>query len=60
LPLFVVAAFLAGFSERWTRMVLSGAMRTIGVRDPEPVESAAPTPTPAPESQEKVDTPVPA
>lgn len=60
LPLFVVAAFLAGFSERWTRMVLSGAMRTIGVRDPEPAESAAPTPTPAPESQGKVDTPVPA
>lgn len=33
MPLFVVAAFLAGFSERWTRMVLSGAMRTIA---PEP------------------------
>ncbi len=30
LPLFVVVAFLAGFSERWTRMVLDGAMRTIG------------------------------
>jgi hypothetical protein len=26
---FVVAAFLAGFSERWTKVVLDGAMRTI-------------------------------
>jgi hypothetical protein len=29
LPFFVVASFLAGFSERWTRMVLSGAMSTL-------------------------------
>jgi len=36
LPLFVVVAFLAGFSERWTRMVLSGAMRTVADREPEP------------------------
>jgi hypothetical protein len=37
-PLFVVLAFLAGFSERWTRMVLSGAMRTIAEADhPNPV-----------------------
>ena len=34
LPLFVVVAFLAGFSERWTRMVLSGAMRTVADREP--------------------------
>jgi hypothetical protein len=34
LPLFVVVAFLAGFSERWTRMVLDGAMRTIGSQQP--------------------------
>lgn len=26
---FVVAAFLSGFSERWTKVVLDGAMRTI-------------------------------
>jgi hypothetical protein len=26
---FVIAAFLAGFSERWTQVVLGGAMRTI-------------------------------
>jgi hypothetical protein len=26
---FVVVAFLAGFSERWTKVVLDGAMRTI-------------------------------
>jgi hypothetical protein len=39
LPFYVVVAFLAGFSERWTRMVLSGAMRTVtdhGERPPEP------------------------
>ena len=29
MPFYVVVAFLAGFSERWTRMMLSGAMRTI-------------------------------
>lgn len=34
LPFFVVASFLAGFSERWTRMVLDGAMRTIADREP--------------------------
>ena len=27
---YVIAAFLAGFSERWTKVVLDGAMRTIG------------------------------
>jgi hypothetical protein len=26
---YVVVAFLAGFSERWTKVVLAGAMRTI-------------------------------
>jgi RsiW-degrading membrane proteinase PrsW (M82 family) len=29
IELFVVVAFLAGFSERWTKVVLDGAMRTI-------------------------------
>lgn len=43
-PFFVVAAFLAGFSERWTRMVLSGAMRTIAAPD-----EGANEPPPAPE-----------
>jgi hypothetical protein len=35
LPLFVVVAFIAGFSERWMRTMLSGAMRTIGGPDDE-------------------------
>jgi hypothetical protein len=39
---YVVAAFLAGFSERWTKVVLEGAMRTIG--DREPLEDATPPP----------------
>ena len=39
MPLFVVVAFLAGFSERWTRVVLSGAMRTIGGGEPEREEA---------------------
>jgi len=30
---YVVVAFLAGFSERWTRVVLDGAMRTIEKAD---------------------------
>jgi hypothetical protein len=38
-PFFAVVAFLAGFSERWTRMVLSGAMRTIA--DPGEQEPSA-------------------
>jgi hypothetical protein len=41
-PFFAVVAFLAGFSERWTRMVLSGAMRTIA--EPEEPPDAAPAP----------------
>ncbi len=40
LPFFVVVSFLAGFSERWTRMMLSGAMRTVVEREPEPPEKA--------------------
>ncbi|MBA2332990.1 MAG: hypothetical protein H0V94_09400 [Actinobacteria bacterium] len=36
LPFFVVVSFLAGFSERWTRMMLSGAMRTVADREPQP------------------------
>ena len=30
LPFYVTVAFIAGFSERWTRMMIGGAMRTIG------------------------------
>jgi hypothetical protein len=30
---YVVAGFLAGFSERWTKVVLDGAMRTIAKVD---------------------------
>ena len=30
---FVVVAFLAGFSERWTKIVLDGAMRTVAKVD---------------------------
>jgi hypothetical protein len=36
LPFFVVVSFLAGFSERWTTMMLSGALRTVADDDPEP------------------------
>jgi hypothetical protein len=38
LPLFVTVAFLAGFSERWTRMLLSSALRTVAGREPESEE----------------------
>jgi hypothetical protein len=41
LPFFVVVAFLAGFSERWTTVVLSGAMRTIGEHGEHSAETAA-------------------
>jgi hypothetical protein len=51
MPLFVVVAFLAGFSERWTRMVLDGAMRTIASSQPEseaPAKEEAKEPVEAP------------
>lgn len=41
-PFYVVLSFLAGFSERWTRMVLDGAMRTIAEAPPEREPAAAP------------------
>jgi hypothetical protein len=59
-PFYVVIAFLAGFSERWTRVVLSGAMSTIAERGddadapaapaapPEQAPTEAPAATPAP------------
>ena len=37
---YVVVAFLAGFSERWTRVVLQGAMRTVDPADGEQKPSA--------------------
>jgi hypothetical protein len=40
---FVIAAFLAGFSERWTKVVLDGAMRTIAKVD-DNQEQATPRP----------------
>jgi hypothetical protein len=47
LPFFVVVSFLAGFSERWTTMMLSGALRTVADDDPEP--------EPEPRREEKED-----
>jgi hypothetical protein len=47
LPFFVVVSFLAGFSERWTTMMLSGALRTVADDDPEP--------DPEPRREEKED-----
>lgn len=32
---FAIIGFLAGFSERWTQVTLSGAMRTVGEEEPE-------------------------
>ena len=49
LPFFVVVSFLAGFSERWTTMMLSGAMRTVADDEPEP------EPEPDPRREEKDD-----
>jgi hypothetical protein len=41
---YVVAAFLAGFSERWTKVVLDGAMRTITKVDDDQHGKKAPPP----------------
>jgi len=45
---YVVVAFLAGFSERWTKVVLAGAMRTIDKvsDDGQPQETAGAQPAP--------------
>jgi hypothetical protein len=42
--LFVVVAFLAGFSERWAKVVLGGAMRTVQPVDGAPDEDTIPPP----------------
>ena len=47
-PFYAVVAFLAGFSERWTRVTLGGAMRTVGGEareEPPPEGATAPTVT---------------
>jgi hypothetical protein len=44
--LFVIAAFLAGFSERWTKVVLEGAMRTIDSAGGQGEQGAAPAAKP--------------
>jgi hypothetical protein len=45
---YVVVAFLAGFSERWTKVVLEGAMRTIekagADKEQEPAKKGSPAP----------------
>jgi hypothetical protein len=38
LQFYAILAFLAGFSERWTQVTLSGAMRTVGGGEPAPEE----------------------
>jgi hypothetical protein len=38
---YVVVAFLAGFSERWTRVILDGAMRTVAPAGDDPDSQAA-------------------
>ena len=38
LQFYAILAFLAGFSERWTQVTLSGAMRTVGGGEPTPEE----------------------
>ncbi len=39
---YVVVAFLAGFSERWTKVMLSGAMRTVSDDQPETERATEP------------------
>lgn len=59
-PFYVVIAFLAGFSERWTRMVISGAMTTIADgHGEEEKEAPAPPPEPAPEAAAAAGSPAP-
>ena len=61
---FVTVSFLAGFSERWTRVILDGAQNVIGVdrHTPEVTEAHVPPPEPAGggESEATVPPPPPA
>lgn len=50
---YVVVAFLAGFSERWTKAMLEGAMRTIERTDDAGPATAAPATTGASRSTEQ-------
>lgn len=43
---FVVVAFLAGFSERWTKIMLGGAMRTVAKSEDDEDSHEAPLPPP--------------
>jgi hypothetical protein len=43
---YIVIAFLAGFSERWTRIVLEGAMRTVAKDDESDDTQSKPPATP--------------
>ena len=43
---YVTAAFLSGFSERWTRVILDGAQSVIGGEGAKPEVSAADVPAP--------------
>ena len=57
--LVVVVAFLAGFSERWTKIVLGGAMTVIGGQaDDEEATPAVPPPTDAEASSDGTDVPI--
>ena len=42
---YVTVAFLAGFSERWTRVILDGAQSVIGGERPKPEVTAADAPS---------------
>jgi hypothetical protein len=53
IKVYVVAAFLAGFSERWTRVILNGAMRTIAPQDDEPPDQPHQPTSPASEPDPK-------
>jgi hypothetical protein len=44
---YVTVAFLAGFSERWTRVILDGAQSVIGGEGAKPEVTAAHVPAPA-------------
>ena len=48
LPFYVVLAFLAGFSERWTQVALTGAMRTIGEHGDRSSDTVTSTAAPQP------------
>jgi hypothetical protein len=56
---YVTVAFLSGFSERWTRVILDGAQSVIGGAGAKPAGTVVDAPAPARDGESPQPAPVP-